>query len=172
VEDDNIKIYLDWTLICSSYSIEQSLAVLVGLYCLMNLKFHAYRAAVRFLYAYFFNDKQQQSNSIRRFCREYNIELQDKPSSSLNQLEETTNNNTLDIDEPENTDHDLTVVSKENNNEKVDDESQISTPDLVPIKRSTTRKRKADQLIDSQNIDEENIPPPKKATRSTNRKQH
>ncbi len=90
----------------------------------------------------------------------------------MNQLEETTNNNTLDIDEPENTDHDLTVVSKENNNEKVDDESQISTPDLVPIKRSTTRKRKADQLIDSQNIDEENIPPPKKATRSTNRKKH
>jgi hypothetical protein len=30
VEDHDIKIYLDWTLICSSHLIEQALAVLVG----------------------------------------------------------------------------------------------------------------------------------------------
>ncbi len=46
-------------------------------------------------YFYFLNDKQQQSNSIRRFCEEYNIELQDNLSPSPNQLEETTNNDTL-----------------------------------------------------------------------------
>ncbi len=79
----------------------------------MNLKFHAYRAAIRFLYVYFLNDKQQQSNNIRRFCKEYNIELQDKLSPSPNQFEETTNNDTLDLDEPENSEHDLTVIAKE-----------------------------------------------------------
>ncbi len=136
----------------------------------MNLKFHAYRAAVRFLYVYFFNDKQQQSNSIRRLCKEYNIELHDKPNSSVNQLEETTNNNTSNLDEPENDDLDLVVVSKQQNYENVDDEAHISPSDPEPVNRPTTRKRKADQLIDSPNIDEENIPPPRKTTQSTNRK--
>jgi hypothetical protein len=78
----------------------------------MNLKFHAYRAAVRFLYVYLLNDKQQQSNSIRRFCKEYDIEIQDKPSSSINQLEETTNNDNSNLDEPDNDYLDLVVVSK------------------------------------------------------------
>ncbi|CAF4708623.1 unnamed protein product, partial [Rotaria sp. Silwood2] len=113
VEDDNIKIYLDWTFICSSNSIEQSLTVFVGLYYLMNLKFHAYRAVIRFVYVYFLNDKQQQSNSIRRFCKKYNIELQDKPSPCLNPLEQTTNNNTLNLEELKDDDHDSTVVSEE-----------------------------------------------------------
>jgi hypothetical protein len=136
----------------------------------MNLKFHVYRSAVRFLYAYFFNDKQQQSNSIRRFCKEYNIELHDKPNSSVNQLEETTNNNTLNLDEPENDDVDLVVVSKQQNYESANDEAHISPSHLEPVNRPTTRKRKVDQLIDSPNIDEENTPPPRKTTRSTYRK--
>ncbi|CAF2713622.1 unnamed protein product [Rotaria sp. Silwood2] len=113
VEDDNIKIYLDWTFICSSNSIEQSLTVFVGLYYLMNFKFHAYRAVIRFVYVYFLNDKQQQSNSIRRFCKEYNIELQDKPSPCLNPLEQTTNSNTLNLEELKDDDHDSTAVSEE-----------------------------------------------------------
>ncbi|CAF4285000.1 unnamed protein product, partial [Rotaria sordida] len=41
--------------------------------------------------------KQQQSNSISRFCKVYNIELQDKLSPFVNQLEETTNSNTLGL---------------------------------------------------------------------------
>ncbi|CAF4763684.1 unnamed protein product, partial [Rotaria sp. Silwood2] len=98
---------------CSSNSIEQSLTVFVGLYYLMNLKFHAYRAVIRFVYVYFSNDKQQQSNSIRRFCKEYNIELQNKPSPCLNPFEQTTNNNTLNLEELKDDDHDSTVVSEE-----------------------------------------------------------
>ncbi|CAF3919387.1 unnamed protein product [Rotaria magnacalcarata] len=170
VEDDNIKIYCDWTFICSSNSIEQSLAVLVGLYSLMNLKFHAYRAAVRFLYAYFLNDKQQQSNSIRRFCKEYNIELQSKPSASLNQLATKTNNNTLDPDELENSDHNSIIDSEEKNTAIIHDEDQTSLTIFVPNNPRPASKRKADQLIDPQNIDKENAPTTKRPTRSTNRK--
>jgi hypothetical protein len=56
---------------------------------------------------------KQQSNSIRRFCKEYNIELQGKLSPSVNQLQETTNSNTLELYEPGNSPHDLTAVTEE-----------------------------------------------------------
>ena len=170
VEEDNIKIYIDWTFICSSNSIEQSFAILVGLYCLMNLKFHAYRSAIRFLYVYFLNDKQQQSNSIRRFFKEYNIELPDKLSRSVSPLEESMNDNKLDLDESENSDHVLTVVNEEKNNEVIRDESSISITKPRSVTRQTTHKRKADQLIDPENTGEENTPPTKRTTRSTNQK--
>jgi len=74
-----------------------------------------------------------------------------------------------DLDETENDDLDLVVVSKQQNYEKVDGEAHISPSDPKPVNRPTTRKRKADQLIDSPNIDEENTPPPRKTTRSTYR---
>ncbi|CAF1446960.1 unnamed protein product [Rotaria sordida] len=114
--------------------------------------------------------KQQQSNSISRFCKGYNIELQDKLSPFINQLEETTNSNTLDLYEPENDDHDLTVVTEGKNNEVIHDESSISTPHLHPVIRQNAYKRKADQLIDPENTGEENAPSTKKTTRSTRRK--
>lgn len=136
----------------------------------MNLKFHAYRGAIRFLYVYFLNDKQQQSNSIRRFCKEYDIQLQDKLLPSLSQLEEATNSDTLDLDEPENSEHDLIIVAEEKNNEVIRDESPVSTTHPVPIIRQNAHKRKTDQLIDSENTDEEYTPPTKKTIRSTDRK--
>ncbi|CAF3054393.1 unnamed protein product, partial [Rotaria sp. Silwood2] len=97
------------------------------------------------------------------------IELQDKPSSSINQLEETAKNNTLNLDERENDDLDLVVVSKKQNYESVGNEANISPSDPEPMNRSNTRKRKSDRLIDSPNIDKENTPP-RKTTRSTNQK--
>ncbi|CAF5158171.1 unnamed protein product, partial [Rotaria sp. Silwood1] len=45
-----------------------------------------------------------------------NIELQDTLSPFVNQVEETTNSNTLDLYESENSDHDLTVVTEGKNN--------------------------------------------------------
>ncbi len=62
------------------------------------------------------------------------------------------------------------TFSKQQNYESAGDEAHISPSDPEPSNRRTTRKRKSDQLIDSPNIDEENIPPPKKTTRSTNQK--
>lgn len=177
VEDDNIKIYVDWTFICSSNSIEQALAILVGLYCLMNLKFHAYRTAVRFLYVYFLGDTQQQSNSTRRFFKEYNIELQDTPSLPINQLEDEENGSVLNLDEPKDLDQYLTVVTEENNKIIPDDsstpsittnavirddcsipspstdavlcdDSSIVRPKNKAVIRKNARKRKIDQLHD------------------------
>jgi hypothetical protein len=45
---------------------------------------------------------------------------------------------------------------KKQNYENVGDEAHISTPDLASIYHSTAGKIKADQLIDSLNIVEEN----------------
>ena len=92
-------------MIYTSHSIEKSFSILVGSYRLLNLKFNPYRAAIRFLYVYFLNDKQQQSNVIRRFCKEYNIEIQDNIPSLPNQTEEAANStdNTLNYDVPEDT---------------------------------------------------------------------
>ncbi|CAF2940088.1 unnamed protein product [Rotaria sp. Silwood2] len=83
----------------------------------------------------FLNEKQQQSNSISIFCKVYNIELQDKLSPFVNQLEETTNSNTLDLYESENRDHNLTVVTEGKNNEVIRDESSISIPYPHPVIR-------------------------------------
>ena len=77
--------------------------LVVGLDCLMNLTFPIYRTAVRFLYVYFMNDKQQQSSDIRKFCKVYNIQLQDNPSSSNTVLlKETKINDTYLNDRREN----------------------------------------------------------------------
>ncbi|CAF1547052.1 unnamed protein product, partial [Rotaria sordida] len=49
------------------------------------------------------NDKQQQSNVIRKFCKVYNIQLQDNSSSSnAALLEETKINDTYLNDRREN----------------------------------------------------------------------
>lgn len=81
-----------------------------------------------------------------------------KYSSSLDQLEETTNNKTFAVDEPDNSDHDLTIVSNKKKHENSDDEPHISTSNPVPSNRSSICKRKADQLVESQSIDKENTP--------------
>ncbi|CAF2729974.1 unnamed protein product [Rotaria sp. Silwood2] len=83
----------------------------------------------------FLNEKQQQSNSISRYCKVYNIKLQDKLSSFVNQLEETTNSNTLDLYVSENSDHDLTVITEGKNNEVIRNESSISIPYSHPVIR-------------------------------------
>ncbi|CAF3699171.1 unnamed protein product [Rotaria sp. Silwood1] len=115
---------------------------------------------------HFLNEKQQQSNSISRFSKVYNIKLQDKLSPFINQLEETTNSNTLDLQESENSDHDLTVVTEGKNNEVIRDESLISIPYPHPVIRQNAYKRKANQLIDPENTGEENTPSTKNTTRS------
>ena len=50
------------------------------------------------------------------------------------------------------------------------DESSISITKPHSVTRQTTHKRKADQLIDPENTGEENTPPTKRTTRSTNQK--
>jgi hypothetical protein len=197
VEDNDIKIYLDWTFICSSHSIEQALGILVGLYRLMNLKFHAYRTAARFFYVYFLNEKQQQSNSIRRFCNEYNIEIQDKPSVPINPLEEITNDDISNFDEPHESSNldqpddissfdkpddisnfdesdgcnlDLVVPSKKQTYESTHDKTHLSQSNAKTSNHRVNRKRKSDQFMNSTAIDQENAPPRKRMTRSTNRK--
>ncbi|CAF5018301.1 unnamed protein product, partial [Rotaria sp. Silwood1] len=164
VQDNNIKVYVDWTLVCNSDSFEQSFATFVGLYCLFDLKFYVHRTAIRFLYVYFLNDKQQQSNTIRRFCKEYNIELQHNFSPSANSLEEISNNNTSNFDEPQHT-----ILTEQNNNEIVSDQFSIAVSNPRPTTRPNNCERKAAELIDSANSGEKNTSPTKK-TRSTNRK--
>ncbi|CAF1380950.1 unnamed protein product [Rotaria sp. Silwood1] len=166
IQDDNINIYVDWELICSSHSIEQSFAVLVGLYRLLNLKFNPYRSAIRFLYVYFLNDKQQPSNIIRRFCKEYNIEIQENLPSLANQNEEAADstNNTFSYDVPE----DITADQEKENKNTSD---QLSTPasNPQPITNQNSRKRKPARLTDPLTNDEQNTPPTKK-TRLSNPK--
>ncbi|CAF3989990.1 unnamed protein product, partial [Rotaria sp. Silwood1] len=59
----------------------------------MNLKFHCFRTAIRFLHVRFMNNIQQQSNNIWTFCKECNTELQDKPSLSSYSSSERIKNN-------------------------------------------------------------------------------
>jgi hypothetical protein len=166
VEDNEVKIYLDWTFVCSSTSIEQSLGIIVGLYSLMNLKFNTYRTALRFLYVYFMNDKLQQSNNIRKFCKEYNIALQDKPSSSsISRFEETENNNGLINHENKNTDVDSTIMYEHNSNGPTLSDIQVSASEPIATDQQAIRKRKVDQLLDSEVLREQNGPPTKKNTR-------
>ncbi|CAF3506830.1 unnamed protein product [Rotaria socialis] len=76
IDDENIKVYVDWSYVCSCTSIDQNIAVLVGLYFLLGLKLHPHRTTIRFLYVYLMADKNQQSHVIRRFCKEYNQTIQ------------------------------------------------------------------------------------------------
>jgi hypothetical protein len=99
---------------------------------------------------------KQQSNSIRRFCKEYNIELHGKLSAFFNTFEETTNNNTLELYEPGNSTHDLTVVTEEKTNEVIRDVSPISTTNTHQVIRQNVHKRKVDQSIDPENSGTEN----------------
>jgi hypothetical protein len=125
----------------------------------MNLKFQTYRTAVRFLYVYLMNDKQQQSNNIRKFCKEYNIELEDKLSSS----------SVVRSEETKNSDADLTDMHEQYNSEEMCSEVQVPTPEPMTTDQQPTHKRKADQLLDSELLPEENVPPPKRTLRRTRR---
>ncbi|CAF4552687.1 unnamed protein product [Rotaria sp. Silwood2] len=179
LEDDTIKIYLDWTYVCSSTSMEQSLAIIVGLYYLMNLKFHPYRTVARFLCIYLLHDKQQQSSNIRRFCKEYNIDLQDQsllssdlPSDlSPDRLPEKTQNKETSIDNyTASNDYGLTTVHEQNDSDQFANQVQIIPSQLAPTNIQPTQKRKANQIDDSEQLFEENNPPTKKTVRVTHRK--
>ncbi|CAF1560249.1 unnamed protein product [Adineta steineri] len=168
IEDDGIKVYLDWTCVCSSSSIEQSLGIIVSLYCIMNLKFHPHRTAIRFLYVYFLNEKQHQSNCIRKFCKEYNIELQDKSSSSpIDRLEEIENVDPPLNKETEQDDENLFIDKKQDSPTEMINVAQIIQAEPMSIDPQINHKRKADQLVDEQASDNENAPPTKKTARPT-----
>jgi len=163
IEDNDIKIYLDWTFICSSNSIEQSVALIVGLYCLMNLTCQTYCTAIRFLYVYFMNDKQQQSNIIRKNCEVYNIQLHDNPSSSyIVSLEKTEINDVYSTNRHEN--------EKEQN---MSNEVQMRTSieqtqfELIPFEQQPTRRRKSYEKLDSELLSHEIDSSKQKTTRKS-----
>ncbi|CAF4108891.1 unnamed protein product [Adineta steineri] len=168
IEDDGIKVYLDWTCVCSSSSIEQSLGIIVSLYCIMNLKFHPHRTAIRFLYVYFLNEKQHQSNCIRKFCKEYNIELEDKSSSTpIDRLEEIENVDPPLNKETEQDDENLFIDKKQDSPTEMINVAQIIQAEPMSIDPQINQKRKSDQLVDEQASDNENAPPTKKTARPT-----
>ncbi|CAF4165015.1 unnamed protein product, partial [Adineta steineri] len=135
---------------------------------IMNLKFHPHRTAIRFLYVYFLNEKQHQSNCIRKFCKEYNIELQDKSSSSpIDRLEEIENVDPTLNNETEQDDENLIIDKKQDSPTEIINVAQIIQAEPMSIDPQINQKRKSDQLVDEQASDNENAPPPKKPTRPT-----
>ncbi|CAF2034026.1 unnamed protein product [Rotaria magnacalcarata] len=170
IDDENIKVYVDWSYVCSCTSIDQSIAVLVGLYFLLNLKLDPHRTAIRFLYVYLMVDKGQQSNVIRRFCKEYNIQLPDKPVLKINYRQGIkSSNSVLDNDK---TDHDdvLTVLQEENNNEQLPDNTQLTQCESVSSNQQSPAKRKIDEMNNLEPMSNENNPPCKRRGRPTRRK--
>ena len=137
----------------------------------MNLKFHPHRTASRFLYVYLMNDKYQQSNIIRRFCKEYNIEVQDKPIlTSVSRSERIENNELLVDGDTTNDNNALTNSHEQNNSKQISD--QIHVLQFLPISpdQQSPSKRKANQIYESEQSLTENYPPTKKPARATRRK--
>ncbi|CAF3867891.1 unnamed protein product [Rotaria sp. Silwood1] len=193
VEDDHLNVYLDWTFICSSKSIEESIAVLVGLYSLMDLKFNTYRTTARFLYVYLMNDQQKQPNNISKIFKEYNIELQYKSTSSLQlqhepsssvqlqrqspsfveKIKEINNNNDIFPDDLPDSVHDLIIDVEENEAEGINAEIPTSKTILMKSTSKPSQKRKSADLPQNTDLgEEENIPPRKKTTNSKRSKRH
>ncbi|CAF1333975.1 unnamed protein product, partial [Adineta steineri] len=111
----------------------------------------------------FLNEKQHQSNCIRKFCKEYNIELQDKPSSSpIHRLEETEDTDPPLNKETEQNDENLIIDDKQDSPAQITNVSQIYQAELMSIDPQISHKRKADQLLDEQASYDENTPATKK----------
>ncbi|CAF1444936.1 unnamed protein product [Adineta steineri] len=92
----------------------------------MNLKFHPHRIAINFLYIYLLNEKQHQSSCIRAFRKQYNIELQDKSSSSpIHRLKELENTDLPLNKEIEQNDENLIIDNKQDRPEEILNVSQI-----------------------------------------------
>ncbi|CAF2854914.1 unnamed protein product [Rotaria sp. Silwood2] len=173
VEDDHLNVCLAWTFICSSKSIEESIAVLIGLYSLMDLKFNTYRTTARFLYVYLMNDQQKQPNNISKIFKEHNIELEYKSTSSVQlerqspsfveKIKEINNNNDIFLDDRDDSVHDLIIDVEENEAEEINAEIPTSKTILMKSTSKPSQKRKSANL--TQNTDlaaKENIPRRKK----------
>ncbi|CAF1455330.1 unnamed protein product [Adineta steineri] len=119
----------------------------------------------------FLNEKQHQSNCIRKVCKEYNIELQDKTlSSPVYCLKEIENTDQPLNKETEQNDENLIIDNKQDNPEEITNVTQIFQAEPMSTDPQISHKRKADQLVDEQALYKENTPPTKKPTRSTRRK--
>ncbi|CAF1255701.1 unnamed protein product [Rotaria sordida] len=97
------------------------------------------------------NDKQQQSYIIRKFCKVYNIQLHDNPSSVyIVSLEKTEINDVYSTNRHEN--------EKEQN---MSNEVQMRTSieqtqfELIPFEQQPTRKSKSDEKLDSELLSQE-----------------
>ena len=115
-------------------------------------------------------DKGQQSNVIRRFCKEYNIQLPDKPVLKINYRQGIKSSNSmLDSDK---TDHDdvLTVLQEENNNEQLPDDTQLTQCEYASSHQQNPAKRKIDEMNNLEPMSNENNPPCKRRGRPTRRK--
>ncbi|CAF1478085.1 unnamed protein product [Rotaria sordida] len=199
VEEDHFNVYLDWTFICSSKSIEESIAILIGLYSLMDLKFNTYRMAARFLYAYLINDQQKQPNNIRKIFKEHSIELvcmpissvqhqhqssiqlqhqssiqlQHQSPSSVEQIKEINNNNNFFPDDRDDSVHDLVIDDEENDEQEININISTSKTILMKSTPKPSQKRKANHLPENTDLgEEENTPPRKKLTNSKRTKRH
>ncbi|CAF4941692.1 unnamed protein product, partial [Rotaria sp. Silwood1] len=100
------------------------------------------------------NDKQKQSNKIRKFCKEYNIELHDKPSLSSNSRYEGTENYEASL----NNDGGITVIYEQNVDKQIFNEVQILPSQSIASDKQTIHKRKPDEICDLEQSPEENTP--------------
>ena len=73
--DDQIHVYVDFTLIVSTTSSDDALGLLIAMYNVFELNFYKHSRAIRFLYSVFHRDKRFLSNAMRSLVKEKNIDV-------------------------------------------------------------------------------------------------
>ncbi|CAF2687676.1 unnamed protein product [Rotaria sp. Silwood2] len=113
------------------------------------------------------NDKHQQSNGIRTFCKKYNIELQDKPILASNSQPEQIENNESLGNDTSNDDGVLTVTREQNNSQQLSDQIRmLQSPPISPRQQSSS-KQKANEVHNCEQSLTKNHQPTKKPARAT-----
>ena len=126
---------------------------------------------MRCLYMYLLADKGQQSTVIRRFCKEYNIQLPDKSALKINYRRGIKSNNSVPNNDTMNHDGALTVLQEDNSSEQVPDKTHTIQFESVSSHHQSQSKRKIDEANDLEPTSNENNPPCKRRDKATRRKQ-
>lgn len=153
-------------------SIEQSIALVIGLYFLLDLKLHPHRTTMRFLYFYLLADKNQQSNVIHRFCKEYDSHIADNPPLRVENHQLATNNTLVHHNSTTKRDGALSAVQHGNKSRQLSGQTNKMQPEpeSVSNQQSSPSKRKVDDVYGSEQQSSDNNPPAKRPIRATRRK--
>ncbi|CAF1648673.1 unnamed protein product, partial [Didymodactylos carnosus] len=73
--DETIDIMLDWSIVVSTTSAEDAVALWISLYDIFEIKFGQHSVPTRLLFSMIFNDKTEASKATRKILNDWEIKI-------------------------------------------------------------------------------------------------
>ena len=112
--NDKYELYLDYQLIVQTTSVQEAIAILLGLYNIFEIKFTRHSRGIHLLYGIMFQDQNELTKSLRKILLSWDYIIKNRSIGYQNQSTTTTTTTTTTVNNSSMTQSTTSVETNEN----------------------------------------------------------